>query len=454
VLDAARRHRADFVLQGVAQRTADRVRISYSLVDVKTSSQVGDSVTGPANDLFALPDLVAEGVLRMAGAPSLGQSGDLAGLSRPEDQQSYLLALGLLHRMKDQAALDEAIRRLEALLPNARDSAPLNGALGKALLQKYAYSKQSPLIDQASVYATRAAEIDPSLADVHVTLGELKKTGGDFEGAAAEYQTALRLRSEFPSAILGLAETYEKMGRGADAEREYQRVLILAPDWPSVYAKYGRYCLNHNAVQKAADLFGHMVQLMPDSPRGYANLGGALTMLGRYDEALQAYRHSLAIEPSYSAYSNLGVCQYTLGKFSDAAVSFEKAASLMSDHYIYWMNLGDARRWSGQQSGAAEAYRHAIDRARAAVKVNPKDAVAHAVIASSLAKLGRSAEAAKEIDIALKADPINAEVLFAAAVVALRHHDREGAAAWLQRAVAAGYSASQAARDPELAELH
>ena len=357
--------------------------------------------------------------------------------------------------MKDQAALDEAIRRLEALLPNARDSAPLNGALGKALLQKYSYSKQTPLIDQASVYATRAAEIDPSLADVHVTLGELKKTGGDFEGALAEYRKALSLRPEFPGAILGMAETYEKMGQGADAEREYQRVLVLDPDWPSVYAKYGRYCQNHNSVEKAAQLFGHMVQLMPDSPRGYANLGGALTLLGRYDEALRAYRSSLAIEPSFSAYSNLGVCQYTLGQFADAAVSFEKATSMMPDHYILWMNLGDARRWSGkwQQSDAAAAYQRAIDKGHAAVKVNPKDAVARAIVASSLAKLGRSAEAAKEIDTALKADPINQEVLFEAAVVALRRHDREGAAAWLRRAIDAGYSASQAARDPELAEL-
>ena len=79
--------------------------------------------------------------------------------------------------------------------------------------------------------------------------------------------------------------------------------------------------------------------------------------------------------------------------------------------------------------------------------------MAHALIASALAKLGRDAEAAKEIDVALKLDPTNSEVLYQAAVVSLRHHDRDGAAGWLRRATAAGYSASQAARDPELAEL-
>jgi Flp pilus assembly protein TadD len=290
---------------------------------------------------------------------------------------------------------------------------------------------------------------------VHVTLAELKKTGGDFEGAAAEYRKALTLRPDDPDAVLGMAETYQKMGRGADAEREYQHALALAPDWPSVYAKYGGYCYSHGSYEKAADLFGHMTQLMPDSPRGYTNLGAALSAVGRFDEALQAYRRSLALEQSAIAYTNLGACQYTLGQYADAAASMEKATALMPNNYILWDNLGDARRWSGrgQQSDAAAAYLRAIDRARDVLQVNPKDAVAHALIASALSKLGRPAEAKKEIDVALQLDPTNQEVLYQAAVVSLRRHDREGAAAWLRRAIGAGYSAPQAARDPELAEL-
>jgi serine/threonine protein kinase/tetratricopeptide (TPR) repeat protein len=446
-LDAARRHGADLMLQGVAQRTADHVRVRYSIVDVTTTSPVGgDSVNGTADDLFALQNLVAEGVLRLAAG--------VAGVRRSADQQSYVIALGLMHRFQDQAALDEAIHRLEALLMNARDSAPVNGALGKALLMKYAYTKENALIEQAAIYSERAAEIDPSLADVHVTLGELKKTRGDLAGAAGEFQKALTLRPDFPDAAVGLAETYRKMGQGYDAEREYKHVLALAPDWPSAYNKYGNFCFSRGQFDKAVDLFSRAAQLMPDSPRGQSNLGAVLQVLGRYDEALQALHRSLAIQPTSTAYTNLGVCEYSLGRFSDAAVSFEKATSMTPDNCVLWMNLGDARRWApGQRANAVPAYERAIDRARDALKVNPKDAFTHAVIAISSAKLGRSTDAAKDIETALKLDPTNPEVLYYAAVVALLRHDREGAAAWLKRAIAAGYSAPQAARDPELAEL-
>ena len=54
-LDAARRRGADLVLQGVGQRTSDQVRISYSIFDVKTLSQIGgDTVTGSRAEIFAL----------------------------------------------------------------------------------------------------------------------------------------------------------------------------------------------------------------------------------------------------------------------------------------------------------------------------------------------------------------------------------------------------------------
>src|SRR5204863_10099792 len=167
-----------------------------------------------------LQDTVADSVLRLAGAPPLATKGGVVGLDRAADQQSYVIALGLMHRLKDQAALDDAIARLEKLLLNARDSAPVNGALGKALLTKYTYTQNSALIEQASIYAARAAEIDPSLADVHVTLGELNKTRGELPEAVTEFQKALAIHPDLPDAASGLAETYEQMGRAADAERE------------------------------------------------------------------------------------------------------------------------------------------------------------------------------------------------------------------------------------------
>jgi len=87
------------------------------------------------------------------------------------------------------------------------------------------------------------------------------------------------------------------------------------------------------------------------------------------------------------------------------------------------------------------------------VAVNPKDAHTRAVAASCLAKKGDFAAAQSELRLALTADPTNADALYQAAVVANIRGDHDGAIGWLERSVASGRPPSDAARDPELANL-
>ncbi|MGZ4779935.1 MAG: tetratricopeptide repeat protein, partial [Thermoanaerobaculia bacterium] len=71
------------------------------------------------------------------------------------------------------------------------------------------------------------------------------------------------------------------------------------------------------------------------------------------------------------------------------------------------------------------------------------------IVGSSLAKLGRHDEAKREIDAALQIDPTNSDALYHAAVSAHLRGDDPSALGWLNRAVRAGYGATNAERDPE-----
>jgi Flp pilus assembly protein TadD len=194
--------------------------------------------------------------------------------------------------------------------------------------------------------------------------------------------------------------------------------------------------------------------MVPDSARGFMNLGAALQALGRYDDAATAYERSISLAPSGSAYSNLGLIRYDGGRYADACVALEKASQLAPNDYRVWANLGDAYRWTPERKGdAPQAQGRAIAAARASLLVNPKDALAHAVIASCLAKSGKLEEADREIRSALTIDPTDPNVLYDAAVVAQLRGDADAAANWLRRAVGNGYSAAEAAHDPELAPL-
>ena len=58
---------------------------------------------------------------------------------------------------------------------------------------------------------------------------------------------------------------------------------------------------------RAAQLFGHAVEVLPDAPRSadaYNDLGWSLAKLGRYDEAIAAYETAIRKNPGMEVYRN------------------------------------------------------------------------------------------------------------------------------------------------------
>ncbi|HEX3580373.1 MAG TPA: tetratricopeptide repeat protein [Thermoanaerobaculia bacterium] len=359
----------------------------------------------------------------------------------------------LVH-VKDERSVDGVIDTLQSLLKDERDSAPINAMLARALMSKYMLSHEHGYLEEASVYADRAVRLDPALADAYDALGTSQRLSGRYAEAATSYGKSIQLDPKSADSLAGLAQTYAAMGRGADAESTFERASLLAPNSTNIAMLYGGFCFTRGRYDKAAEIFRRVTRIVPDSARGYTNLGAALQALGRYDDAAAAYERSIALAPSGSAYSNLGVIRYASGRYADACVALEKASALTPNDYRVWANLGDAYRWTpARKADAPRAHQHAIATARASLLVNGKDALAHAVIASCLAKDGKPEDAGAEIRAALSIDPTDPYVLYCAAVVGELRGDTDAAANWLQRAVANGYSSAEAAHDPELAPL-
>ena len=384
-------------------------------------------------------------VRRTGAAVAPMSSTSQAALQRAKEQ---------LDQVKDERTVDGVIDTLHGLLKDERDSAPVNATLARALMSKYMLTQQHSYLDEASVYADRAVKLDPKLADAYEALGTLQRINGRYPEAVSSFSTSNALDPKSADSLDGLAQTYAAMGRAADAESTFERAVHMAPGNTNLAMHYGSFCLKHGRYDKAADIFRRITQKFPDNARAYGNLGAALQSLGRYDDAAAAYEHSIALAPSGSAYSNLGVVRYNSGRYAEASVALEKASALKPNDYNIWANLGDAYRGTpALKARAPEALQRAIDAAHAALLVNAKDALAHAVIASCLSKIGKRDYADAEIRTALAIDPTDPRVLYHAAVVAQLRGDTDAAANWLHRAVGYGYSVAQAAHDPELAPL-
>ena len=453
--DLARRRGVDVLLRGSVQHFGDNLRVTYAVIEGSTGRQMaGQTVTGPARDLFAFEDGVAEKILHSLGAAQAPVHRSTVTLTNPQDQKLFVEAIGLLQRPRDEKAIDGAIDRMETLLREARDSAPINALLSQAYISKYILTRKATWVEQASLYADRAIHLDPSLPKARVSEGQVKLTTGRYAEALAEFQRALNTKPDLYDAVLGMAQAHEALGHPSEADRFYARAISLRPDLPSPLNLYGRFCYSRGEYVRAVGLFQRVTEILPDSPRGFTNMGAAYQAMGRYDEAIAAYRRALSNGPNGVTWSNLGVCQFSLGRYSEAARSFEEATRLTPGDYVFWANLGDAYRMVPTESSkVVAAYQHALTIARQNASINPNDAVARAVTAGVLAKTGDLAGARREIDSALHLNPTDPNVLYQATIVALRTGDHDRATDWIVRAIRAGYGPSDAERDPDLGAL-
>jgi tetratricopeptide (TPR) repeat protein len=129
--------------------------------------------------------------------------------------------------------------------------------------------------------------------------------------------------------------------------------------------------------------------------------------------------------------------------------TLERAAAAAPNEYRIRGNLGDAYRAAGFPTKAAEAYALSIALALEQLRVNPRDADALSLLATGLAKSGRTAEAAEPMGKALALDSEDHNFLVDGAVVAaLSDRDAE-ALDRLRKAVAAGACPAVIAWQPE-----
>ncbi|HYR27211.1 MAG TPA: tetratricopeptide repeat protein, partial [Thermoanaerobaculia bacterium] len=452
VATIAKRKNVHAVLRGSVQRSGADVRVTYSLVTADGATLASGSATRALTDLFALEDAVAEELIARLGREAPLKARAATPQLGPADQQKFVEAIGLLHGVKDEQAVDRAIVTLEGLLRNARESGAVNGQLARALLFKAKLARRPALIEQATVYATRGVALDANDADSQSTLGMLQNESGRHDDAARSFERALAMRPDKTEALVGLGDAFGGLGRAADAEAMYRKAVALRPDVTGAATKFGMFLYAQGRHKEAADQFRRVTELAPGFSHGWANLGGTLQALGRFDEAKAALRKSIEIQPTAAGWSNLGTVQFLSGDFDAARASYEHATQLAPGDPVMWVNLADAHR-AAKSVDAKAAYERAIAASRDALTVNPNDARARARIALCLAKSDRGAEAQEEIRRALELDPTNAQILYNAAVIAALRGNSDSAVSWLERAIGAGYPAAEAAHDPELAPL-
>ncbi|HVR41883.1 MAG TPA: protein kinase [Thermoanaerobaculia bacterium] len=450
----AARFGANLVLITTLRRSSDRIRASYTLLDPIGRTQLaGGTLAGTMGDLWGLEDLIADGVGRalvVEGRSIPRPEGDLLN---PASQDRFLQAVGFLQRYDDRGSVERALALLEPLGESHPRSALIQAALGRAHRAHFVLTSEPAAIQKAMLSAQSAAGLDPGLPEVHLTLGEILMLTGRAEEAITAFERALEIRPDDPAATLALAQALDGAGRTERVEKTWGDAIRLRP---SYWAGHNGLAISYLRQGRAADAIPHFREaerLSPDNSRVLANLGAAYIQAGNFAEAVSTLQRAADQMPSWHVWSNLGTSLYYLERFGPAREAFERAVELSPANHRLWLNLADARRWTGDEKGARVAYERGVALALEALELNPSDAGVHARLATAYAWSGDRRRAEAHLAKALELAPADPAVMLRAALLANHRGRPDEAFEWIRRAVAAGHEMPAILHDPELRSL-
>jgi arylsulfatase A-like enzyme/tetratricopeptide (TPR) repeat protein len=197
----------------------------------------------------------------------------------------------------------------------------------------------------------------------------LKEAGRLGEALAVARASARRWPGD-ASALHDLAVTAREMAsRGgssahtlyAEAERAEQAALDVSPDSAVSHNSLGLIAVDQGRPATAVLEFARATALDQSNASYWTNLGNARRAARQPDDAEQAYRRALQIDPkAVDAANGLGVLFVETNRAADAVPWFERAVAGSADFAEARLNLGIALQQSGDSARAADEYRRVL----------------------------------------------------------------------------------------------
>ncbi|MEQ8331026.1 MAG: tetratricopeptide repeat protein [Longimicrobiales bacterium] len=318
---------ADYLLEGSARRTADRIRVTAQLVEARTEQPVWGESYDLEFTVENLIDIQIDVARRIAGALELELSPSVrAGLEERPTQilaayESYLLGRVAWSR-RTPASLEEAVAHLTRATELDPTFAEAYSALAEAYVLQPFFSADyasDVALARTEAVAERALALDPGLGEAHTALGLVREFRYDWERAEEEFRLAIAKSPEYATAHHWLANMLSRRGRPEEGLAHIQRAYELDP-----------------------------LSTIINQDVGY-NLG----LAGRLEAALRQYARTLALDPDYAG-TTLIYAHALLegGRVDEARASFERWAILSGADPVAIAELVDsfvAYRRSGQR---------------------------------------------------------------------------------------------------------
>ena len=291
---------------GGVQRSADRIRVEVRLTEAQSGRQLAIARSDrPFEDLFAVQEDIG-GRLARALSPKLSEAEQQRIAHRyTRSVSAYDLFLRAQAHLLVRTPDDNAEARRLYLLAIGEDPAFARAYGGVALTYAAEYRNQwggdgQAQLGRALSMAETAHQIDPSLPEVHWTMGYVKAQQRRHEAALADLDQALRLDPTYADALALKGGIYTYIGQPGATIPPLRQAMRLNPGAGYLYFMIlGRaYFYSGDPVQAVINL-REAAARNPEVLEVRVYLTAALESAGEHDEAAWQAEEVRAIQPDF-----------------------------------------------------------------------------------------------------------------------------------------------------------
>ena len=312
------------VLEGSVRKSGERLRITAQLVRADTGFHLwSQTYDRDARDIFAIQDDIAQAVVQQLKITLLGPVGGAPKqTTSTEAHNLYLQARNLTDR-DTQTALDQAVVLYQRALEIDPHYAPAWAWLARCHVRRVSQGLDTTGAGfaKATTAATRAIEIDPNLPDPYIVLASAHlQYDLDWKATQAELRKVAELEPNNAYAEEARGHLTAAVGRMSDAVAHFQRAVELDP-LNLLHRKYlGRALHYARRPVESGKVLQEAIGLNAEFPGLHYELGRALLLLGRREEAHQAF----AAEPDH-AWRTIGLPlgYWAIGRQREARLALE-----------------------------------------------------------------------------------------------------------------------------------
>ncbi len=447
---------ASYIVTGSVQAVADQLRVTLNLERPDASVAWGETVQGPASDLFALQTrlatLLADAIVDQT--PSAERTAPAAPITSNETAQlAYWKGRALLDRREITGNRTAALAEFERAIAADPKFASAHAGLAEALWQLYQQTNDKTLAERAVASTKTAVDLEPDRPGVRYVAALTAFRLGDYATGQTQVERALDLQPTSEDAIRLHGSVLARRGDVEAGLAEFRRVMALRPNAVSVYTDMGIELFRASRFQEALEAFDKASVLSPASAIALSQAGAAAQALGETKRALEYYERANSIQPRADTFSNIGTIQYSLGDYAKAAAAYEGSILIRPQSALTHRNLGDAYTHLGRKDDGRRAYLKAVEQGQVEVSLGPTNARALARLAVYQAKIGDHDSAMRNIKRAQALTADSQEVLWRAAVVHALAGRSGPALDSIQSAIEKGYSRRLIAEEEDFAML-